>query len=288
MPTSLHKIAFSALLALTVSLSPVLMGCGAKDEKTNITSSPSSVAPFAEKPPVETGSVSTDAGEPIAGAKALVEKAHTTKKFSEMSELFTNETAAAFSLPVFLGISLVAGMGEAFSNMGDSLTKLGGEKAQPSEKDKKKLEDMKKMNADLKVFSKKYGLDTLSPMAKPDEAKIKALAKDGRAMLKELGTILETSGSDVGEMTPTNEFLSVDEIDFKVLSPTEVKLTPKDPKKAKDLPPSATAKFEDGAWRLSLGTFDEIMQDMQTKSSGGMGAPGGSGMGMPGGSGTTP
>jgi hypothetical protein len=277
----------AGLLALMMSMAlmSMMIGCSPKEETANVTSGGSS-GTVAQKPPVETPpSASAEPGDPIAGAKALVEKANKTEKFSDMSELFTNESAAAFALPVSMVLGLFAGMGDAFASMGDSLSKMGGEKTQQSEKSKKDMESLKKMSADLKAFNKKYAIDSLSLGAKPDDAKIKALVKNGRPMLKELGLILESSGQDVGDMKPTNKFSKAEEIEYQVISPTEVKLTSK---KAGKLPKNATAKFEDGAWRLSLGTFDEIMKEMKTQNSGGMGAPMGGGMGMPGGSGTTP
>lgn len=269
------KGAVGPAMASGVALLLALSGCSPKEEPASVTASSTEAAPAAPvRPPIPAPPSAMEPGDPIAGAKALVAKANNTKKFSEMSELFTNESAAAFAFPVSIMLGFVAGMGDAFSSMGDSLSKMGGQEAKPDEKAAKQKEGLKKMSADLKAFNEKYGLDTLSPDAKPDDAKIRELTRNGRAMLRELGVILETSGQESGKLTPTNEFPSAEEIEYKVLSPTEVKLTPKDPKKTKSLPSTATAKFEDGAWRLSLGTFDEILQE-QTKSSGGVGAPGG-------------
>src|SRR5262245_25602374 len=101
-------------LMICMALTSALIGCSPKAEQANLTSGASDGGgTVAQKPPSEAPPpVSTDPGDPIAGAKALVEKANKTEKFSDMSELFTNESAAAFALPVSMMVGLVAGMGE--------------------------------------------------------------------------------------------------------------------------------------------------------------------------------
>lgn len=273
---------------------PFLTGCAPKDDANTVASAPTGTGntPKTESKPEEKPPVSAaEAGDPIAGAKGAIAEMSKVKSLSDFADHLTNESAAAVTVPMVLIFSLVAGMGDAFSSMGDSLAKMGGQpNAQQSEKAKQDQAKMKKMSEDMKAFTKKYGLDTISPGAKPDAAKIADLSKNGRAMMKEMGGLLDAMGDKAGaEMSKPKDIPTVEDLEYKVISPTEVKITPKNPKNKKGLTDSASMKFEDGAWRLHIGSFTEIMNDMQ-KQNGKMGMPPGAGMGgaMPGGNSAPP
>jgi hypothetical protein len=201
-------------------------------------------------------------GDPVAGAKGLIQKLIGMKKPTEMGEVFTNDSAAAMGLMM----TMFVGMASAMGDMGGP----GGAKST-------KPNPLKSIGADLEKILPKYGLNkNMNPGSKPPAQ----LTKNGRKFLTEMMGLVEripgSKGQTQGFMKNKDAPKSPDELNYTVVSPTRVKMTPKKKVAGKD--ETLEARFEDGKWRIHMGTIDELMKKMQQ----GMGGPPPGGPGGPG------
>ncbi len=218
------------------------------------------------------------AGQEVAEVKAMISEMKNIKDIRAMSEFFTNESAAALGMVMMIPVAMMASFEEMGGQMATEMGKLGGGQAQAP-----KPSTGPKIKAELEATMKKYGLsDKTQPN---DKQAMAALSSRGREFFSDMTGLLEKmdkngkgkSGFDMsGSKAPKPE-----DATYEVLSPTRVKVTPKNPKEK--MMEKMEARFEDGRWRLHFGGFEELMEKSGMRNMGGgmgMGAPP-----MPGGAG---
>jgi hypothetical protein len=197
------------------------------------------------------------AGNEIQNAQQTLDKMRATTSFEQFPDLLTNRTAAGMSFPLVI----FAQMGIAF-NSGE-LQPGGAENANNAGASEK----AKQMKTELEAILKRYGMDeqTMS-----DESKRKAVESQiesrGRELLTDLVAFIKKTSNDSENKEaekppalPPNDALT-----FESLSPTAVKITPKDGKALAGFERQfLEARLEDGKWRIDAGGIDEIMASMK-------------------------
>ncbi len=243
--------------------------------KPDTTVEPDSKKP-AEAASSDVKSGTRQSGHEIEEAKLAMASLGNAKGLAALSDHLTNESAGAIATPMLLVVAMMSGFGQMAGNMASG---------QPGSADKvKKINDL---SASTNAVMKKYGLDGKAPGN--DDASIHKIELHGRALLKDLGGLMDKMGGDTQKSSSPfgNKKFNPDDVTYQVVSPTEVKLIPKKPEDMKDAPKDLAMKFEDGAWRLDFGGVKSVLKQMGTKGGGMPGSPGANPFagGMPGGPG---
>ena len=251
---------------LTVSL---LTACSGNKDAGGAAPSGGGPITSAGQNPTDTGVAAGQAGHEIEEVKATIKKMGEQKDLAGIAPYLTNRTAAAFGTVMSIIPMMIVSFGEMGQKMGSELGKaLGGKPAEPAKPAEDKV--FAEIKTDMEALSKKYGLDKKD--GKPSD-----LEAHGREFFLEVAKIIDKMGKSdklkgQGEAPKPSEITKkVEDAEFTVVSPTEVKVVPKD---KKDQP----AKFvlEEGTWRLDAGGIEDMKKEM---SKAGPGGPGGMQMG---------
>ena len=246
--------------AVVLAGAPFAGGCQMKPSGAAVTTS-------ASKSSLPTKAAPT-AGQEVAEVKALMGEMKNMKDIQEMSEFLTNESAAALGIVMTIPLLFVSAMEDMGGQMAAEMSKLGGGQAQAP-----KPSSGPKIKAELEATMKKYGL---SDKTQPDDKQaMAALTSRGREFFRDMTSLLAKmdkngkgkSGFDMsGNKTPDPE-----DATYEVLTPTRVKVTPRDPKDK--MMEKMEARFEDGRWRFHFGGIEDLMKEGMGKMGGGMGMP---------------
>jgi hypothetical protein len=221
---NLLPLLYSSMLALSLAA-----GCSSSSTPGQAAPpNPSTIAGSA--PPSTPANSGPEAGDPVTGAKSVVQKAIAVKTPSEMPELMSNETAGAIASILVMELSSRA--------------------EQESAKGSKAVVKPK-----LDQFLQKYGIKQPKLTAPPPD-----LSAKGREVFKDAVALTMDLDKATGKTTMSKSSLdmpkSPDEAKYEVVSPTRVKVTMKS-----EMGDKAEAIFEDGQWRLHIPDFfDQIKQ----------------------------
>ncbi len=171
----------------------------------------------------------TPPGAEIAEAKKLVAEMLKAPALSAISEILSNDSAA------MVGFALVIPMGGACGMMGSS-------PAASSDKDA------------FEVLLRKYNF--IIESGKEPSRLTPEAAQNGRAFLADMHTLVKRVGKRLKsglteDLIRPRNFKTLDGADYAVVSPSLVRVTPKN-----DLVRTIEVRVEDGKWRLHLGDFD--------------------------------
>lgn len=171
----------------------------------------------------------------VDGAKTAIGNVIAAKTFPDLAESLTNESAAAVSV----GLLIPAAMMAAFS-------------------------DDAKLKSDFEKLAKPYGLDKEDGL--DDAAALARLKAQGRRLLPEVGKFLTQWMKQEGEAFPFEYDGSkeIAQLKFTVITSTRVRID--DPSVPGEKPKEA--RLEDGKWRVHLGDFESILEDMGFEAEG--------------------
>jgi hypothetical protein len=213
--------------------------------------------------------VGSSGGE-VESVKAMLKKMSEQKDLASLAPYFSNRSAAAMGMVMMIPLTMMVAFADMGQQMGQSLGKaIGGDSAKPSPPPapSKKVQAMK---ADMDALAKKYDLKG----SKPDKEEMKKFESRGREFMTDIGLLFDKMSKSEGGKAkmsgakPEEFTKKLEDVDFKVVSPTEVKLIQK--KKGKDDMP-AKAIVEDGAWRLDFGGIEELAKHGKSAPGGGPG-----------------
>lgn len=261
-----------ALLFASVVLGVMSSGCRSNPEAAGTTAAP----PVTARPSTVSTAPASAApapGKEVEEVKQMLADLQNVKDMDQMADFFTNESAAAFGIVMMIPVAMMA----AFEDMGANMAKEMGKSlgANPSAQPPPKPQSGLKIKADLEATLKKYGL---TDKADPNDPQTMAkLNTRGRDFLRDMFGLMDKldknkSAGDKGvSMTKPKVPINLDDVTYKVLSPTRVDLERKDHKEEK-----AEARWEDGRWRLHIGDLKTLMQQNKMKMNGmsGMGLGG--------------
>jgi hypothetical protein len=218
-----------SFFAASAALSVVILtasGCG-KESPTASTASPSGSGSAPASSSVSVG----QPGEEVAAVKQMLQKFAKIKSPAEFADYLSNESAALFGIVMLLPLSFAAAM-ESQGGKTDSQTKT-----------------------EIETVLKRYGLNDMSSAPTPEQEK--RLIGQGRQLMADVGALLERMSksrkSEGFKIDETKLPKELENLTFEVVSPTEVKITPKDPKER-----AMKAIVEEGKWRLHIGGMDEL------------------------------
>lgn len=205
-------------------------------------------------------------GPEIQSAQQTLDKIRATTAFEQLPDMLTNRTAAAMSFPLML----VAQMGLAFAN--PELQPGAAE----NENSAGTSEKAKQLQAELEAILKRYGMDEETMK---DDSKRKAgeaqVESRGRELLTELAAFIKKNMNDKNDNKEPDKPPALppnDTLTFESLSPTAVKITPKDGKPIPGFERQfLEARLEDGKWRLDAGGIEEAMESMKKSMESGPG-----------------
>lgn len=211
------------------------------------------------------------AGGEVEAVKATLKKMSEQKDLAALAPYFSNRSAAAMGMVMMIPLTMMIAFADMGQQMGQSLGKaIGGDNAKPSPPpapDKK----VQAMKAEMDGLAKKYDLKG----SKPDKEEMKKFESRGREFLTDIGQLFDKMSKSEGGKSkmsgakPEEFTKKLEDVDFKVVSPTEVKLIPK--KKGKNDTP-ASAILEDGAWRIDFGGIEELAKHGKSGPGGGPGS----------------
>ena len=186
---------------------------------------------------------------PVQGAREALTRAHGAKNLSELNNSLTNEAAADIGFGLVLADSMMSGM---TTTMTDALTPKG---AKPKGMAHEEASE-KAFQAKVEALLKRYSLDGKTPKG-ADKSDIlpPSLIAQGHQFLADALALSDgyekTHASPKGEGTlgsqiSGNDLPAPESCDFRVLSPTRVKIVPRAGKRS-----PIEAVLEGGQWRLN-------------------------------------
>jgi hypothetical protein len=205
-------------------------------------------------------------GEEIQAVQQTLERMTKVQNPQELAEFLTDESAGVMGFILLIPVGLAA-------SMTDMVPSGSGPAAD------------KNLKPDMEALLKKYGLDTATGMQDAGAAQTRLKGK-GRAFLKDMaGLLVRLQKSDAAQsqkmgFQPTKD-LRLEKLTFTVISPTEVKISPKSGTQgAQNRPKDQTilARVEEGKWRIDLMPMMKTQGTLPPGSLPTSGAPG-----MPGG-----
>lgn len=197
------------------------------------------------------------AGHEIEDAREALRALGHVTDLADLSTHLTNRSAGAETMPMLLMVSSTYGALQKAKNRPDLTPDMAS-----------KLKILNERMVRVAALLKKYGMDLKAPVK--DDASINKIESQGRALLKDLSSLLMTFVE--GPNKPVNPIMNkrmrtTDSI-YMVVSPTEVKMIPKNPEASKGWPTDQSMKFEDGAWRYDIGGVKSIMKMLTNKANG--------------------
>lgn len=187
-----------------------------------------------------------------------VGKAHS---LAELSPHLTNESAGAMAMPNLVNVMSMSGFMQKVNS------------APNPQPDAPINKHTNVRLAKVNTLLKRYSIDINAPA--DDDASINKIELHGRALLKDLSELMEKlSGPGKPDYPFRNMRFRTNDKIYEVVSPTEVKLTLKNPKDLKYTMKDESMRFEDGAWRMDFGGVKSMMKQMQYNPKGVLGSPG--------------
>jgi hypothetical protein len=191
----------------------------------------------------------------IEGAKQALARLVAAKSIDNVPDALTNRSCAGLAIGLIVGAELMIALGDAMTS---GQTKGGKKTAKPDPK-------MKAMKLALDGILKRYGLSDRF-LAKENRRKWNTaeVEKQGRPMLRELIALMNKLGDDNSKSDKTPTIPAESELTFEEISPTVVRITPKNDQPFVDFAnkKSIEARLEDGAWRIDVGGIGDVLKSL--------------------------